>query len=66
MDEEARVEREPVAPDRARVAAGALVALEDLDVVRAPEHVRGPEAGDAAADDRDLHEPYSRRGEYRL
>ena len=62
VDEEARVEREPVAPDRAGVTAGALVALEDLDVVRALEHVRGPQPGDAAADDRDLHEPYSRGG----
>ena len=34
VDEKARVEREPVVRDRVRVAAGALVALEDRHVVR--------------------------------
>ena len=49
VDEEARVEREAVDGDGVDVSAGPLFSLEDLDLVRAGEHVGGPEAGDAAA-----------------
>ena len=48
VDEESGVEREPVAHDRVRVAAGALGAFEHLDVVRAGEKACSPEPGDAA------------------
>ena len=55
VDEEPGVERDPVADDRVRVPAGARLALEELDLVRAREHVRRSEAGDSAADDRYPH-----------
>src|SRR5207249_2072298 len=55
VDEEARVQREPVAGERVRVAAGKRRALEDLDLVRLPEHVGRGEPGDPCADDGDPH-----------
>ena len=51
VDEKSGVECEPVADDRVRVPAGAAVALEDVDLVRAREQVRGAQPRHAAADD---------------
>ena len=57
VDEEARVERKPVVDDRVRVTSGAPVAFEHRDLVRPREQVGRTEAGDAAADDCDPHQP---------
>ena len=60
VDDEAGVEPEGPACDREldgiRVAAGAVVAFEELDVVRLRQRVRRAEAGDSRADHRDPHE----------
>ena len=66
VDEEPGVERDPVDDDRVRVPARARLPLEQLDLVRAREHVRRTEARDPAADDRYPHNRHSSRCEYWL
>ena len=55
VDDEAGVERKAFVVHRAHVAPRRARALEDGDVVRAREHVGGPEAAHARSDDGDPH-----------
>ena len=59
VDDEAGVERQRPSRDHVldgvRVAPGAVVALEELDLVALRERVRRSEAGDARSDHRDPH-----------
>ena len=55
VDDEAGVEREPVVHDRVRVAARAVVALEELDLVRVRKRIGRAEPGDPRSDDCDPH-----------
>ena len=57
VDEEARVEREPVVDDRVRVATRAAVAFEHMDFVGRGKKIGGTKARDAASDHRDPHQP---------
>ncbi len=57
MDEKAGVEGPTFVHDGMRVAACSVVSFEYGDIMRAREEIRGPEPGDTAADDCDLHEP---------
>lgn len=55
VDDEARIEGEPVVPNRVHVAAGALPLLEELHVVGLRQHVGCAEPGHAATDDCHFH-----------
>src|SRR5205823_973470 len=55
VDDEARVERQPVVQDRVRVSAGAVVALEELDLVCARQQIGRAQAGDSRSHHRNPH-----------
>ena len=55
VDDEPGVEREPVVHDRVRVAARAVVTLEQLDLVHARQRVGRAQPGDSRSDDCDPH-----------
>ncbi len=62
VDKETGIESKAIVHDGVRVPTRASVALEHVHVVRPREEIRRAQPRDAAADDRDLHQPlFARR-----